>query len=67
MYYCRTKRNARYIKQTTVKSKGEKNMCKCNSCGHVFEWTKGFEDVFGDTICPICGSDDCEEKEDETT
>lgn len=42
-----------------------KNMCKCSLCGHVFDWSEGFEDIFGDTVCPICGNDDCDEEDNE--
>ncbi len=40
-------------------------MCKCSLCGHVFHWSEAFEDLFGDTVCPVCGSDDCDEEENE--
>ncbi len=40
-------------------------MCKCSLCGHVFDWSEGFENIFGDTVCPICGNDDCDEEDDE--
>lgn len=44
----------------------EKNLmhpCKCNECGKVFDYYEdAFEDMFGDTVCPTCGSEDIEEE-----
>ena len=40
-------------------------MCICNECGKEFNLSESYTSIFGETICPHCGSTDADEDENE--